>query len=107
MLLRIVMMVFLPHGNGVLNSSKCSPPGMLLHPLVDELSLLEVEISLKERKETGEVSDYIEVHCVTCVNTIQDIILEHKTQRPECNGLLDFERVVFYKFLPHKTFKGE
>ncbi len=77
---------FLPRGNGVLDSSKCSSPGMLLRPLVDELS--HVETSLKERKETEEVSGYIDVHFATCVDAIQDMIVEHKTQYPKCHGRL-------------------
>lgn len=77
---------FLPVGSGILDSKKHSPPGMLLRPLVHELS--HVETALKDKKETGEVSGYIDVHFPTCVDVIQDAVGEHKSQYPKCHGRL-------------------
>ena len=42
----------------------------------------------KAKKEKDDVSGYVDVHLPTCVDAIQDMVIEHKARFPGCHGRL-------------------
>lgn len=78
--------VWSPIAAEVLESTNQSSSGILLRPLVHEIS--QVEKTLNQREDTDEISGYIDVHLPTCVKVIQDQVTEHRQQFPECDGCL-------------------
>lgn len=77
---------FVPIAEGVLQTSTDHSPGGILRPQLYELS--HVERALKERTDKDDISGYTEVHLPTCVNALQDCIVEHGETNPGCTGRL-------------------
>ena len=58
----------------------------MLRPLRHKLS--HVEDTLKEKNDAEEVRGYTDVDLPTCIDAIQDDIIEHSEHSPACPGRL-------------------